>query len=208
LNTENDRIIPAGGKQPAEWARIVKAIYGNPPSIKQKKPKEKDSWATPQQEFDIINAEFGLNWDVCASHENHKLSNYWTIEDNGLAQSWYNLRCWCNPPYSDPAPWIRKALWESRINCAVVVMLLKADSSTKVWLECIAPYAEVRPFNRRVKFVKPEGVILGDKNKNGSPDFASALVIFRPPLENLDRNGQKFVRPLKIMPAIYGYKVK
>jgi phage N-6-adenine-methyltransferase len=190
------------------------AVYGKAPIYKQKKLKAKDSWSTPQPEFDIINAEFRLNWDVCASDDNHKLPNYFTIQQDGLKQSWKGLRCWCNPRYSDPAPWIRKALWGSQRNCAFVVMLIKADPSTAVWRECIAPYAEVRPFDRRVKFVKPEGITLSAKNKGQSPDFPSVLVIFRDPALRdflANRSGcsfHKFNPPLKIMPAIYGHKPK
>ena len=47
-----------------------------------------DEWATPQDVYDSLNAEFGFNLDVCATDDNHKVDRYFTQAENGLAQSW------------------------------------------------------------------------------------------------------------------------
>ena len=47
-----------------------------------------DEWATPQQFFDKLNDEFHFDLDPCANADNHKCSEFFTKEDNGLLQSW------------------------------------------------------------------------------------------------------------------------
>lgn len=41
-------------------------------------------WATPQDFFDKLNAEFRFNLDPCATKENAKCKNFFTEKDDGL----------------------------------------------------------------------------------------------------------------------------
>ena len=52
-----------------------------------------DLWATPQAVFDQLNAEFHFNLDPCATPENAKCANYFTIDIDGLSQSWEGIMC-------------------------------------------------------------------------------------------------------------------
>lgn len=45
-------------------------------------------WATPQDFFDKLDAEFHFNLDPCATTENHKCPHFFTEKDNGLEQDW------------------------------------------------------------------------------------------------------------------------
>ena len=45
-------------------------------------------WATPQAFFDQLDSEFHFTLDPCADQSNHKCTNYFTVEDNGLKQPW------------------------------------------------------------------------------------------------------------------------
>ena len=45
-------------------------------------------WATPQDFFDKLDAEFHFTLDPCATHENHKCQKYFTKAENGLEQCW------------------------------------------------------------------------------------------------------------------------
>lgn len=47
-----------------------------------------DLWATPQAFFDQLDAEFHFTLDPCATPENAKCRKFFTIEDDGLRQSW------------------------------------------------------------------------------------------------------------------------
>ena len=49
---------------------------------------DKKNWETPQKFFDALNEEFHFTLDAAASHENHKCENYYTEEQDGLAQDW------------------------------------------------------------------------------------------------------------------------
>ena len=47
-----------------------------------------DQWATPQEFYDELNAEFGFDLDPCADEGNHKCEKFFTREQNGLLQDW------------------------------------------------------------------------------------------------------------------------
>ena len=47
-----------------------------------------DEWATPQELYDKLDAEFDFNLDPCASDINHKCDTYYTAEIDGLQQKW------------------------------------------------------------------------------------------------------------------------
>jgi phage N-6-adenine-methyltransferase len=67
-----------------------------------------DLWSTPQDFFDKLNEEFNFTLDVCATPENAKCLRFYTVEDDGLAQSWTGT-VWCNPPYGRTiSKWIQK----------------------------------------------------------------------------------------------------
>lgn len=47
-----------------------------------------DDWATPQEFFDSLNAEFGFTLDAAADDSNHKCDIYFTKKENGLSKKW------------------------------------------------------------------------------------------------------------------------
>lgn len=68
-----------------------------------------DLWATPQELFDKLNAEYHFTLDVCALPENAKCERYFTPDIDGLKQEWTGV-CWCNPPYGrEIGEWVEKA---------------------------------------------------------------------------------------------------
>ena len=60
-------------------------------------------------------------FDPCPLDENPKF--------NGLEVSWGH-RTYVNPPYSNPLPWVEKAIEESKKG-KTIIMLLNVDTSTK-----------------------------------------------------------------------------
>ncbi|HEX5591996.1 MAG TPA: DNA N-6-adenine-methyltransferase [Solirubrobacterales bacterium] len=130
-----------------------------------------DDWATPQDLFDKLNAEFGFQLDVCASNENAKCSVFYTAEQDGLAQPWTGT-CWMNPPYGVViGKWVAKAR-ESAVQGATVVCLVPARVDT-AWFQENCPFGEIRFLRGRVKFGGSE---------NSAP-FPSAIVVFGPHVE-------------------------
>lgn len=110
-----------------------------------------DNYATPTWLKDLFR-----NWfDPCPLNPNPSF--------NGLNLEW-DKRTYVNPPYSEPLIWVEKAIQEKKKG-KLVVMLLRADTSTRYFARCIEE-GEVLYFGRRIKF-------------NGkTPYFASMLVIF------------------------------
>lgn len=129
-----------------------------------------DLWATPQDFFDRLNAEFDFDIDVCASPDNAKCDTYFTKEQDGLSQSW-GVTCWCNPPYGrEVGKWVQKAYISSKNEGSTVVMLLPARTDTKWFHEYIYNQSEIRFIKGRLKF---------GGSANSAP-FPSMVVVFRP----------------------------
>ncbi len=142
-----------------------------------------DLWETPQYIFDWLDEEFNFELDVAASQENTKCGLFWSKEFSALDRSWnlYNVKtgkhaenkCFMNPPYSNPLPWVKKAYEESQKGCTVVC-LLPADISTKWFHEWVIGKAEIRLVRGRISF---------DGNKKGAPKFGSMIAIYGPRIE-------------------------
>jgi len=94
---------------------------------------ETDSW---------IKAMFDGWFDPCP------LNPCWVT--NGLLIDWPN-KTFVNPPYSDPYPWVEKAIETSTIGCTVV-MLLKHDTSTRWWRRLHEANAKFLPIMGRLQY--------------------------------------------------------
>jgi len=130
-----------------------------------------DDWGTPQKVFDDLNAEFGFTVDVCASKHNFKVSNYYSVEQNGLEQAWQGV-VWMNPPYGRTIKfWMQKA-YKAWLGGATVVCLVPARTDTAWWHDYAAKASEIRFIRGRLKFEQP-GL------KSDAAPFPSAIVIFR-----------------------------
>jgi len=129
-----------------------------------------NSWETPQDFFDKLNDEFQFTLDPCASHENHKCSKYYTIEDDGLSKDWSEETVFVNPPYGrEISKWVKKCYEESLKLNIIVVMLLPARTDTKYQHDYIFKYAKAICFIKgRLKF----------GNQNNSAPFPSQIIIF------------------------------
>jgi len=130
-----------------------------------------DDWATPQDLFNVLHAEFHFELDVCASDRNAKAARYFTEKDDGLTKEWSGV-CWMNPPYGEAIPaWIRKA-WESAESGATVVCLVPARVDTRWWWD-YCRFGEIRFLRGRLRF----------GGADASAPFPSAVVVFpRSPL--------------------------
>src|SRR6185295_6484434 len=82
---------------------------------------ELDDRATCPDLFRRLHERFGFTVDVAASLTNRKVHRYYSIEEDGLSQSWAGERVWCNPPFSCIEPWVRKAWQEYEAGCPLIV---------------------------------------------------------------------------------------
>ena len=133
-----------------------------------------NDWSTPIDFFDKLNDEFHFTLDPCADDNNHRVSKYYTIEDDGLLQNWEGEICFVNPPYGkEIKDWVRKAYIEGSKPNTTVVLLVPARTDTKWFHQYVYNKAEIRFIKGRLKF---------GESKNSAP-FPSMLAIYRGPEE-------------------------
>jgi phage N-6-adenine-methyltransferase len=126
-----------------------------------------DQWATPQEVFDRLDAEFHFELDVCALPNNAKCRRFFTPKTNGLTQQWSGV-CWMNPPYGrEIGKWMKKA-YESSLEGATVVCLVPARTDTAWWHD-FAAKGEIRFVRGRLYF----------GSATCAAPFPSAIVVFR-----------------------------
>lgn len=154
-----------------------------------------DLWRTPPEVFKSLDREFDFVADMACTNENKLCYFGFTEDDNSLGFEWYtkvcalgfshrNLYVWCNPPYSDPMPWVKKAL-EAQKDGLGVVMLLNQDTSVGWFKEALKGVSEVRYItgqqkenggysSGRLDFLDAEGKSAKGNNK------AQFILVFNP----------------------------
>lgn len=116
-----------------------------------------DDWATPEDVYDGLHAEFDFNFDPCPLHS----------EFDGLLAEW-GVRNFCNPPYSKLKSWVEKAFRES-MKGKLVVMLIPSRTDTIAWHRYVLPWAkEIRFLKGRLRF----------GSSAGRAPFPSCVVVF------------------------------
>lgn len=147
---------------------------------------ELDDRGTDPQFFADLAARFGpFTLDVAAAEHNAKCQRYYDRHDDGLKLTWRGERVWCNPPYSNLAPWVAKA-WAEWPGSDGIVMLLPANRCEQRWwqdhVERVRDRAgsplRVEFLPGRMRFERP-GVEIGPKGDR--PPFGCALAIWTPP---------------------------
>jgi phage N-6-adenine-methyltransferase len=118
--------------------------------------KARQAWRTPQDVFEEISSLYGpFDLDAAADAENAKCPDYIDERLDAMREPWIrpgvyhpdrgripSEAVWCNPPYRDPAPWIRRAHDQlQKGNCKRVVLLLPAAVETH-WFQ---DFAQNRP---------------------------------------------------------------
>jgi len=139
-----------------------------------KKIKESDLYETPPEVFAYLSKVHGpFDLDVCAQSSTAKCDLYMTPHENALIQEWAN-KSWCNPPYSNPMPWIQKAITEKEKG-NTTCMLLPADVSTK-WFRLMAANSVYYFWKGRISF-------LHKGEKTHPAKFGSVVALFLPEIK-------------------------
>lgn len=140
-----------------------------------------DDRATTPEVFSPLEERFGFTIDVAASERNRKVERFYSIDEDGLAQSWAGERVWCNPPYSNIGEWVEKAWGEQ--DAELIAMLLPANrTEQRWWQEMVEPFRDragspltTEFFAGRLRF------IAHDKERvepNERPPFGCVLLIW------------------------------
>jgi len=103
-----------------------------------------DEWGTPLDLFLELHSEFDFTLDAAASSWNALLPRY-NCEPFPARFSWVNQRVFCNPPYSDPMPFVSAA----RDRVAETSVLLLPLWGRQPWLGLALEWCcEYRPLGR------------------------------------------------------------
>lgn len=115
-------------------------------------------WRTPKAVFQILDSEFGFDFDPCPPSPTF----------DGLSIDWGSSN-FVNPPYGrDLSLFIKKGFSEWKRG-KTVVFLIPSRTDTAWWHDYCMHASEIRFIRGRLKF---------DDQKNPAP-FPSAIVIFR-----------------------------
>jgi hypothetical protein len=69
--------------------------------------RETDIVLTPPDLFEVLAIDFDLDVAAAVDGDFVPASRRLTIVEDGLVSPWQG-RVWMNPPYSEPAPWVRR----------------------------------------------------------------------------------------------------
>jgi phage N-6-adenine-methyltransferase len=147
-------------------------------------PKVDDRATTPEV-FSPLHKRFNFTIDAAASAENTKCPRFYSIDDDGLAQSWWQERVWCNPPYSNIEPWIEKAWseWRDSAGPELIAMLLPANRTEQGWWQRqVEPHLRERRADFHVEFMPGRLRFLApgalEIKPNERPPFGCCLLIW------------------------------
>ena len=127
-----------------------------------------DSWTTPKDLFDKLNFLYQFTLDAASSDDNCLCEKHYTLENNGLEQSWEGERVFCNPPYSKIKDWARKFAEEGAKGNCLIVALVPARTDTRWWHEHAKTADLIHYIKGRLKF----------GNSSNSAPFPSALLFW------------------------------
>jgi phage N-6-adenine-methyltransferase len=161
-----------------------------------------DEWWTPPDGLDAPQDVLGtIDLDPASCPEaqaNVRATKYFTKADDGLAQEWGG-RVWLNPPYSNPAPWVKKLIEEYESGRVSEAILLVNDATDTTWFhEALQACSAICFMRGRIKFLHR------DKGETGPARQGQNFLYFGDGVEKFARRfsdvGQ-VVRPHQPKPA-------
>ena len=134
---------------------------------------KKMDYCTPQDVFDKLNKEFHFALDAAATEKSAKCNKFFTLETDGLSQSWdCGGAVFCNPPYGrEIGKWVQKAFEEAK-GGHPIVLLIPARTDTSYFHDYVYGKAEIRFLRGRLHFEDEDG------NRYPPAPFPSMLVIY------------------------------
>jgi len=143
-----------------------------------------DERRTPLALWHPLDAEFGFTLDAAAASDNALCERYFTLEHDGLAQSWASERVWVNPPFSGCADWVLKA-WEESAHATIVMLLPANRTEQRWWQEMVEPHRDRYLSSLRTRFLPGRINFASRDNPLGryksSAPFGCVLLIWQRP---------------------------
>lgn len=143
-------------------------------------------WGTPDDFFNVVDAEFGFDIDVAATGQNTKCGRWISPEKDALNVLWFDflrstptVSAWCNPGFKNMRPWVERAYEQTQEVIGSVACVL-GPLGDGLWLVdyCHRNATEIRILTPRINFVPAPGV---EMSRNMKPNV---LVVFRKKANN------------------------
>lgn len=144
--------------------------------------RKSDEWGTPRDFFDRYHAEFKFTIDGAASSDHRLLDRHLgpgsPYGEDALLADWSGERVYINPPYSQCAEFVEKAVTECSVNDVPSCILVPARTDTRWFHDFVyyAPYNCWHPWIKRVDFVKGRLKFVGAGESNSAP-FPSIVIV-------------------------------
>lgn len=150
-------------------------------SLRVLQSSESNEWYTPAQYIEAARQVMGsITLDPASNliaNKTVKAESIFTIDDNGLKQSWYG-NVWLNPPYgfsednreSNQAVWTARLVEEYKAGNVEQAVLLVNAVTDRQWFKPLWDYPLCFT-DHRIKFYSPDA-------DGGSPTMGSVLVYF------------------------------
>lgn len=139
-------------------------------NIKSSTPvNERDTWRTPIYIFEYACKIIGgIDFDTACNFDNSLAKPIFeSIDSMDALHCKWSGKCWCNPPYSNIKPWIKKAIESD----AITVMLIPSPNGESYYSELIANSHEIA-IQGRISFIGEDG-----NPKNGNTRGSSLFII-------------------------------
>lgn len=108
------------------------------------KGERRQTWTTPRALFDALHAEHGFTLDGASDATNALLPR---ASSKDAPVPWTGERVFCNPPWSEIAPFVERAA-----EADLAVLLVPARTNARWFHRALALGAEVRFFLGRPRF--------------------------------------------------------
>lgn len=132
----------------------------------------RQDWRTPPEFFRRLHEEFQFTLDGASDGTNGLLPRA-AVATSPLADSWAGERVFCNPPWSNIAPFIELAA-----GADLAVLLVPARTNSRWFNRAIELGTKVRYFMPRVRFINPA---TGTHRTAGGSPVDCVLLIFGKP---------------------------
>ena len=131
----------------------------------------RDLWSTPQWLFNWAKEElFDFDIDLAANEHNRKCEKFISQQTNSLEEPWHlrGRAGWCNPPYSDISPWLKKAWVQAQMGFRTVLLVPtpNGENHYKDWV--FGKASEIIFINGRISFIAGESFTV--RGIRGRPD--------------------------------------
>lgn len=149
------------------------------------KESEKDLAQTPWWFIKSLREYAGIqsfDLDVCANKDTSKGEIYYNLEEgrDAIIEPWGKVN-FCNPPFTNILPFLKKSEMEARYHKFSTYMVLPNNPETKYirYAKEISDMIIEMPF--RMKFLRPNGEkFLDKKGKENTPKFSCLVAVITP----------------------------